>query len=529
MPGWRIVVACVLIAAAAHVSPSQASLPSASDGVIAFQRGDDAHGAIWVFDPSRNLPAGAQSRITDAGAVEADPAYSPASQTAPPAWQLAFERRTPAGDWDIWRRPATGTVVGGLTPPAFGPAVPLITGPGNQTDPVYSDTVRSGTPGDPLLAYVSDRTGRPELWLRDATGALSQLTNDDAEYGAPDFAARFRRIALGGGVTRLRISLAFTWTGGGVPGIWAFDLDIDGATGKYVAPPHDLRPVVAGPGVGHPSWLTTNPDATVDPFPDHVNAIAFTTPQDDQAYLDYVQEPYDPSTPTAIPFANAAAVRRFQLTGDPGGDDGAVWAPFGDQIAFSRATGANIDLWAASADGRVLRRLTDDPAPDLNPSWQPAQQSSAQIVGGHATPAPVTRMPHSSSPPASSSSPSGGGGSGGAGAGGGAGPAAGTGPPVVRRSPRLRLLGTRWSRSAIRVRGSARRGTSGLVRVAFSCGSSSSQRVTRRARISVAGRFQVTLTVPRRCRRAARGTVAMSYGGDATHLRQRLTRSVRRR
>jgi hypothetical protein len=37
------------------------------------------------------------------------------------------------------------------------------------------------------------------------------------------------------------------------------------------------------------------------------------------------------------------------------------------------------------------------------------------------------------------------------------------------------------------------------------------------------------LHVPRACRRAFRGTVAVSYGGDTAYLRQRITRSVRRR
>jgi hypothetical protein len=263
-----------------------------------------------------------------------------------------------------------------------------------------------------------------------------------------------------------------------------------------------------------------------DPFPAHVNAIAFTTLQIDQTYLDYVQEPYDTAAPTAIPFASPAAVSRFQLTGDPGGDDGAVWAPFGDQVVFSRATGANTDLWAASADGRVVRRLTDDAAPDLHPTWQPASESSAEIVGGHTTPGPITRTPHSSSPtppPASSSPPPGGV------QGSGTGTTNTAGQSVVRRSPRLRLAAASWSSSGIRVRGAARRGTSGAVRVDFSCGSRAIQRVARRARLSAAGRFQVTLHVPRACRRAFRGTVAVSYGGDTAYLRQRITRSVRRR
>jgi Ca2+-binding RTX toxin-like protein len=50
-----------------------------------------------------------------------------------------------------------------------------------------------------------------------------------------------------------------------------------------------------------------------------------------------------------------------------------VWSPDGTMIAFVAfpVGGDNIDIWAMNADGTNVIRLTNDPAPDLSPDWQP--------------------------------------------------------------------------------------------------------------------------------------------------------------
>jgi Tol biopolymer transport system component len=62
-------------------------------------------------------------------------------------------------------------------------------------------------------------------------------------------------------------------------------------------------------------------------------------------------------------------------------DDGvsgtASWSPDGTGIVFSRATTPNsakslhADIYVMRADGSGARALTDDPADDGSPAWQP--------------------------------------------------------------------------------------------------------------------------------------------------------------
>lgn len=49
------------------------------------------------------------------------------------------------------------------------------------------------------------------------------------------------------------------------------------------------------------------------------------------------------------------------------------WSPDGTTIAFVsfQVDEGNIDIWSIHTDGTSLTRLTQDPAPDLSPDWQP--------------------------------------------------------------------------------------------------------------------------------------------------------------
>ena len=47
------------------------------------------------------------------------------------------------------------------------------------------------------------------------------------------------------------------------------------------------------------------------------------------------------------------------------------FSPDGQWILFASDRDGDFDLYAVSLDGRELRRLTDDPADDYSPDWQP--------------------------------------------------------------------------------------------------------------------------------------------------------------
>ena len=500
-----------------------AALPSQTDGAIAFQRNDDAHGEIWLIDPNAAAPA--STPVTGDAAPQARPAWGPVYQVflpdgsvSDPMTDLAYQRHA-NGNWDIWRR-TTPTPLPDPTPsfPALGPGAALVARPGNQEQPAFSDALPIST-SDPqlppsLLAYISDETGGRELWLRDATGALNRLTSDGsmAGYANPDFAGRFRPMA-GDGISRT-IGLTFESTRNGQRGIWALDIDVD-ASGKFIGT-HDLRPVALGPEeLSEPSWQVTSPNQVVE-----FNDVAFTTREAGATYLDYVEAAaFDVAG--IIPFLDPAKSARYQLTGDPGGDSGPVWAPFGDRIAFTRAVAGNADIWVMSANGANPHGLTTYAGPDVHPSWQPAQESSADIVGGHTSPGPVTRTRRGGS----SGGGNPGGGNPGGGNPGGGNPRGGT---RGRRSPRLAIRSARWHAGRVTVAGRAARGLPGRVRVAFACGRRRSQHTQKRVRAR-SGRFAARLRAPRACRRARRGTVVVAYGGDHRYRAQRVSRRVRRR
>lgn len=491
-----------LVGSAAH-----ANIPSNEDGLIAFQRGGDANGQVWVMDPSSGSPEATAVQVTTGPEPEAQPAYGPTPNGKD--WILASQRLT-GGSWDIWSRPTRGTR--GMVP-QFDPAAPLVVGPGNQTAPAYSRL----QDGKSLLAYVSDQTGRAEIWLRDGAGTLTQLTTDGAGYANPDFAGRFRAFDpdADGTIDSFRIGLAFESTHGARRAIWALEIEVDPNVAFMGV--HDLRPIASGPeDLFAPSWQTTNDiEPGVGTVYSRVNEILFTTAQAGNSYLDYVEEPWSQNAEglvmPAVPFANPAAFPRFLLTGNPGGDGAAVWAPNGDQVAVGRTTLGNSDIWAMLSNGTNLRRLTTGPSPELNPSWQPGSESTVDKVGGHTRPGPVdrTREETPQPPPPVAAQP--------------------LRPPAPRQrvSPQLRKVSVRWRAGKVRVTGRsaplARR-----LRVTFKCGPRPSQRKVTSAPART-GRFKATFRAPPACRRARRATLVVTYRGDSTYTPQRASRRVRRR
>jgi hypothetical protein len=485
---------------------AEANLPSERNGAIAFQRNDDAHGEIWALDPAAPSPELTAVKVTSDGAPEARPAWGPTfhqEDTAPFfSSHLAFQRFE-NGDWDIWDRSISDQG-------AFAAAVPLVSGPGHQVEPVYSDAITPlvdvAASGTALLAYVNiDQSGRRELWLRDGAGNRTQLTFDGAGYANPDFGGKFKFRET---ADVEHVNLVFQATRGSRQGLWTMEIVVDTETGALVSHESPPRLIASGPeALSEPSWQATNPDRP--PFGD-VRDILFTTREAGDTYLDYIEEPLtaDP------PFADPSQVRRLQLTGDPGGDDGAVWAPFGDQIAFTRTAGVNPDLWVMAADGSAQRALTTYAGPDLNPSWRPAAESSADVVGGHTEPGPVTRTPTRGGKSGNGGNNHGNGGV--------------NGRTQARRSPRLALRRVRWHGRRVAVSGRASRRLHARLRLRFSCGHRRSQRTARRMRAS-AGHFGGRLTAPRACRRARRGTVRASFGGNTRFRSQSVSRPVRRR
>jgi len=95
---------------------------------------------------------------------------------------------SPDGKWvafaalgDLWRADATRPN----------------TKPERLTDDAFIDFDPAWSPGGGSIAYVSDRSGKTELWLRDLiTNQSRQLTNSDTEVQRPVFSPDGKRIAF---------------------------------------------------------------------------------------------------------------------------------------------------------------------------------------------------------------------------------------------------------------------------------------------------------------------------------------------
>jgi Tol biopolymer transport system component len=68
--------------------------------------------------------------------------------------------------------------------------------------------------------------------------------------------------------------------------------------------------------------------------------------------------------------ANGAGQQRLTVNGLPT-DSGPVFSPDGGQIAFQSNRDANFEIYAMGPNGEHQTYLTNDPAGDLTPDWQP--------------------------------------------------------------------------------------------------------------------------------------------------------------
>ncbi len=98
-------------------------------------------------------------------------------------------------------------------------------------------------------------------------------------------------------------------------------------------------------------------------------------------------------------------------------------------------------------------------------------------------------------------------------------------PPTVGRSlpspARLRVSRTSLGRTTLAASGTLARDATGVVRASYSARGST---VRTSARVSH-GRYRVTLHLSRALRRAPRGVLRISYGGDSRHAAQRIVAS----
>jgi dipeptidyl aminopeptidase/acylaminoacyl peptidase len=214
MPTARSIAAlCALVVAVSTAAPPTAH-SAAPDGAIAFASGRGGLFEIWSADDE--VDATAQPLVTGPpGSIEVDPAWDPDAGGG-----LAFARKSADDEtFDLFLRPATGSatrltdegegVANDRQPDWSGNDMIAFTRSirADATSHIYAVPASGGSPvrltqtaapgydGSPSwspngarIAFVSDRSGTPQLWTMNADGsAQTQRTFDPCFVSNPDW------------------------------------------------------------------------------------------------------------------------------------------------------------------------------------------------------------------------------------------------------------------------------------------------------------------------------------------------------
>jgi Tol biopolymer transport system component len=290
------------------------------NGRIAFESDRDGQDPdIWTMDPDGGDP---RNLTADSAGGDLGPAWSPDGR------RIAFWRDTdgPDGpdDGEIWVMRADGSEQTQIT---------------NNAD---LDLEPAWSPSGRRLVFQRDPDGPGpddgEIWVMRADGSCEkQLTDNAVEDNEPAWSPDGRRIAFHRDTDPAPELEAVNFE--------VFDMRPDGS---------DVRQLTDAPGFdGGPNYSPDGRD------------IAFDSERDGDADIWVMRR--DGGDPT-------------QLTGEDPAEDAAdiltAWSPDGRFIAFSsnRDSTPDVetsDVYVIRADGSDETNLTNDPAFDFNPDWQP--------------------------------------------------------------------------------------------------------------------------------------------------------------
>jgi TolB protein len=175
------------------------------------------------------------------------------------------------------------------------------------------------------VAFSSSRSGDPEIWISDASGAgLHRVT----AFRGPDVAPTWNP----------RTNAQIAWVSGrtGLPQIYV--MDQDGA---------NVQRMTDGGYAISPSWSPNG------------QFLTFSW-----------NRKYGPGAPGGqdIYIMDIASKRWLQLTHDAGSNDFPSWAPDGRHIVFERQVGGRTQIWSMLADGTEQHQLSTTGS-NFMPNW----------------------------------------------------------------------------------------------------------------------------------------------------------------
>ena len=255
----------------------------------------------------------------------------------------------------------------------------------SSSDPAWS---RDGT----KLAFTSSRDGNSEIYVMNADGSGQQrITENSADDFEPNWSPDGQRIA-------------FTSVRDGNLEVYVMDADGSGQVNVTDNPAYDAEPTwsplgdrlafntlrdgdemeiyLMDPDGSDLVNLTQNAafDAVGSWSPDGAR-IAFLTARDFQGFAEIYKMNADGSGP-------------LRLTDNIRPEISVAWSPDGTRLAFDTLV-SNSEIFTMSAAGGDEVRLTNDPAFDADPDWQPIPSpNSAPDCSTVTADRPVLRPPN---------------------------------------------------------------------------------------------------------------------------------------
>lgn len=227
------------------------------------------------------------------------------------------------------------------------------------------------------IAYVSTRSGAPEIWVMDADGGNArQATRNRSINGFPSWSPDGRSIVyMSYAASRSPLLFRLVRGGGAKAGRILEGLDARQAVYRGVYDPSGQRLAVVVSVDGAPEIFVVDADGRNPRRLTRHKAIDVSpTWSPDGRRIAFVSD--RTGAPNVyVMDADGGNLRR--LTTGGGYATAPAWSPDGRWIAYELRVGGQFDIWLADPEGQGQAPLVTHPRSDENPTWAPDSRKLA--------------------------------------------------------------------------------------------------------------------------------------------------------